>query len=119
MRSAPLVTPRTASRIRGSGCRRRAEARLLLAGDETFEDGLGILRLCRLGDLLHVMCDEGGQVDGPTRAYPLSINQSKGLTKPHTGKEKPHSSTTTEVSSKHCGTKCSRLGGLRMSRDST
>jgi len=45
---APLGTPRTASRIRGSGCRRRAGARLLLAGDNTFEDGLGVHRLVRL-----------------------------------------------------------------------
>ena len=52
MRSAPLGTPRTASRIRGSGCRRRAGARLLLAGDNTFEDGLGIIHYCRLGDVL-------------------------------------------------------------------
>jgi len=44
VRSAPLGTPRTASHIRGSGCRRRAGARLLLAGDYTFEDGLGIAR---------------------------------------------------------------------------
>jgi len=43
VRSAPLGTPRTASRIRGSGCRRRAEARLLLTGDHTFEDGLRII----------------------------------------------------------------------------
>ena len=42
MRSAPLGTPHTASRVRGSGRRRRAGARLLLAGDTTFEDGLGI-----------------------------------------------------------------------------
>ena len=33
-------TPRTAGRISGFGCRRRAGARLLLAGDNTFEDGL-------------------------------------------------------------------------------
>jgi len=33
VRSAPLGTPRTASRIRGSGCRRRAGARLLHIGD--------------------------------------------------------------------------------------
>jgi len=59
VRSAPLGTPRTASRIRGSGCRRRAGARLLLAGDTTFEDGLGIIHYCRLGDLLRVVCDEG------------------------------------------------------------
>jgi len=37
--------PRTASRVRGSGCRRRAGARLLLAGDNTFEDGLGIIHV--------------------------------------------------------------------------
>jgi len=42
VRSAPLGTPHTASRVRGSGRRRRAGARLLLAGDTTFEDGLGI-----------------------------------------------------------------------------
>ena len=46
------------ARIRGSGCRRRAGARLLLAGDNTFEDGLGIIHYCRLGDLLRVVCDE-------------------------------------------------------------
>jgi len=43
VRSAPLGTPRAAGRIRGSGCRRRAGASLLLAGDNTFEDGLGII----------------------------------------------------------------------------
>ena len=58
MRSAPLGTPRTASRIRGSSCRRRAGARLLLAGDNAFEDGLEIIHYCRLGDLLRVVCDE-------------------------------------------------------------
>ena len=47
-----------------------------------------------------------------------SINHSKILTKPHTGKEKPHPSTATEGSNP-CVTKCRRLGGLRMSRDST
>jgi len=36
VRSAPLGTPRTAS-IRGSGGRKRAGARLLFAGDNTFE----------------------------------------------------------------------------------
>ena len=60
MRGAPLGTPRTVSRIRGSGCRRRGGAHLLLAGDNTFEDGLGIIHYCRLGDLLRVVCDEGG-----------------------------------------------------------
>ena len=60
MRSAPVGTPRTASRIRVSGCRRRAGARLLLAGDNTFADGLGIIHYCRLRDLLRVVCDEGG-----------------------------------------------------------
>jgi len=49
---------------------------------------------------------------------PQSINLSKVLTKPHTGKEKPHPSTTTEGSTP-CVTKCRRLGGLRMSRNST
>jgi len=39
----------------------RVGARLLLAGDNTFEDGLGIIHYCRLGDLLRVVCDEGGQ----------------------------------------------------------
>ena len=34
-----------------------------------------------------------------------SINQSKVLTKPHTGKDNPHPSTTTE-GSKPCVTKC-------------
>jgi len=38
VRSAPLGTPRTASRRRSSGSRRRAVACLLLAGDTTFED---------------------------------------------------------------------------------
>ena len=61
MRSAPLGTPRTASRIRGSGCRRRAGARLLLAGYNTFEDGLGIIHYCRLGDV-HTL----------SRTHPLS-----------------------------------------------
>jgi len=61
VRSAPLGTPHTASRIRGSGSRRRAGACLLLAGDNTFEDGLGIIHYCRLGDLLRVVCDEGGR----------------------------------------------------------
>ena len=61
VRSAPLGTPRTASRVRGSGRRRRAEARLLLAGVNTLEDGLGAIHCCRLGDLLRVMCDEGGR----------------------------------------------------------
>ena len=37
MRSALLGTPRTASCIHGSGCRRCAGARLLLAGDNTCE----------------------------------------------------------------------------------
>ena len=41
--------------------------------------------------------------------YNQSIsNQSKVLTKPHTGKEKPHSSATTE-GSKPCVTKCRSL----------
>jgi len=70
VRSAPLGTPRTASRVRGSGRRRRAGARLLLAGDNTFEDGLGIIHYCRLGDLLRVVCDEGGRArSGQTRPY--------------------------------------------------
>jgi len=56
VRSAPLRTPRTDSRIRGSGCRRSTGARLLLAGDTTFEDGLGIIQYCRLGDLPRVVC---------------------------------------------------------------
>jgi len=60
VRSAPLGTPRTASRIRGSGCRRRAGARLLLAGENAFEDVLGIIHYC-LTDLLRVVCDEGGR----------------------------------------------------------
>ena len=41
---------------------------------------------------------------------PHTINPSKVLTKPHTGKEKPHPSTTTE-GSKPCATKCRRPGG--------
>jgi len=61
VRSAPLGTPRTASSIRISGCRRRAGARHLLAGDDTFEDGLGIIHYCRLGYLMRVVCDEGGR----------------------------------------------------------
>ena len=61
MRSAPLGTPRTASRIRGSGCRRRAGARLVLAGYNTVEDSPGIIHYCRFGDLLRVVCDEGGR----------------------------------------------------------
>jgi len=60
VQSGPVGTPRTASRIRGSGCRRHAGARLLLVGDNTFEDGLGIIHCIRLGDLLRVVCDEGG-----------------------------------------------------------
>jgi len=55
VRSAPLGTPRTASRMRGSDCRRRAGARLLLAGDNTFEGGFGIFHYCRLLDLLRVV----------------------------------------------------------------
>jgi len=47
--------------MRGSGCRRRGGARLLLAGDNTFGDGLGIIHYCRLGYLLRVVCDEGGR----------------------------------------------------------
>jgi len=39
----------------------------------------------------------------------VSINQSKVLTKLHTGKEKPHPNTTSE-GSKPCVTKCRRLG---------
>jgi len=31
----------------------------LLAGDDTFEDGLEIIYYCRLGYLLRVVCDEG------------------------------------------------------------
>jgi len=54
VRGAPLGTPRTASRIRGSGCRRRTGTRLLLPGDNAFEDGLGIIHYCRLGDQLRV-----------------------------------------------------------------
>jgi len=53
--------PRTASRVCGSGRRRRAGARLLLAGDNTLEDGLGSIHYCRLEDLLCVVCDEGGR----------------------------------------------------------
>jgi len=52
--SAPSDTPRTASQVRGSGRRRRAGARLLLARDNSIEDGHGIIHYCRLGDLLHV-----------------------------------------------------------------
>jgi len=66
---APLGTQRTASRIRGSGCRRRAGARLLLAGDNTFEDGLGIIHYCRLGDLLRVVCDVGGRARSRTTVH--------------------------------------------------
>ena len=66
MRSAPLGTPRTARCARGSGRGRRTGARLLLAGDHTFEDGLGNIHYCRLGDLLRVVCDEGGR--GRSRA---------------------------------------------------
>ena len=73
MQSAPLGTSRTASRIRGSGCRRRARARLLLAGDTTFEDGLGIIHYCRLGDLLRVVCDEGGIPGTQPKAYESRI----------------------------------------------
>jgi len=47
--------------MRGSGCRRRVGARLLLAGDDTFEDGLGIIHYYRLRDLLRVVYDEGGR----------------------------------------------------------
>jgi len=64
-----LGTPRTASRIRGSGCRRRAGARLLLAGDNTFEDGLVIIHYCRLGDLLRVVCDKGGRAHTDTALF--------------------------------------------------
>jgi len=56
VRSAPLSTPPTASRIRGSGLRRRAGVRRLLAGENTFEVGLGSIHYCRLGDLLRVVC---------------------------------------------------------------
>jgi len=48
VRSAPLGTPRTASRIRGSGCRRRAGARLLLAGDQAPTEWLQARRNCIL-----------------------------------------------------------------------
>jgi len=41
--------------MRGSDCRRRAGARLLLAGDNTFEGGFGIFHYCRLLDLLRVV----------------------------------------------------------------
>jgi len=80
VRSAPFGTPRTASRIRGSGCRRRARARLLLAGDNTFEDGLGIIHYCRLGDLLRVVCDTPSlAADGSlTLAQPASVH-GRGL----------------------------------------
>ena len=44
-------TPRTASRVRGSGRRRQAGARLMIDGDSTYEDGLGDIHSCRLGDL--------------------------------------------------------------------
>ena len=37
---------------------------------------------------------------------PVSINQSKVLTKPHTGKKKPHASTTTENPVSLCGRTC-------------
>ena len=48
----------------------------------------------------------------PYVLYNSSLNpSSKVLTKPHTGKEKPHPSTATE-DSKLCVTKCRRLGGL-------
>ena len=40
MRSAPLGTPRTASRIRGSGCRRRAGARLDIVSLKRFIVGV-------------------------------------------------------------------------------
>jgi len=72
VRSAPFGTPRTASRIRGLGRRRRAGARLLPAGDNTFEGGLGIIHYRRLGDLLPVVCEEGGRVD-TSRVNPILI----------------------------------------------
>jgi len=43
--------------------------------------------------------------------HPVGLTQSKVLTKPHTGMEKPDPSTATE-GSKPCNTKCRRLGGL-------
>jgi len=49
--SAPLGTPRTASRIRGSGRRRRAGLTLLLARESTLEDGLGIIHYCHMREL--------------------------------------------------------------------
>jgi len=52
--SAPLGAPRTASRVRGSGRRRRTGVRLLFVGDDnTFEGGLDleIIYYGRLGDL--------------------------------------------------------------------
>jgi len=52
----------------------------------------------------------GHQINSAT-----SINQSKVLTKPHTGKDKPHPSTATE-GCKPGVTKCRRLGGLRAAR---
>jgi len=36
----------------------RAVVRLLVAGDNTFDDGLGIIHYCRLGDMLRVVCDD-------------------------------------------------------------
>jgi len=33
----------------------------VLAGETTFGDGLGIIHYCRFGDLLRVVCDEGGR----------------------------------------------------------
>jgi len=53
-----------------------------------------------------LMYTPGSDVFMLTHAY---INQSKVLTKPHTGKEKPHPSTATK-GGKLCVTKCRRLG---------
>jgi len=54
----------------------RGGARLLLAGDTTFEDGLGIIHYCRLGDLLRVVCFLY------SHPYLLQVGSASGLTNP-------------------------------------
>jgi len=62
------MTPCTASRVRGSGRRRCAGARLLLVGDNTFEDSLGMIftRFLYKGDMrIHAQGTDPSVAVGP------------------------------------------------------
>jgi len=76
----------TASSVRGSGRRMRAGARLLLAGENTFEDGLGIIHYCRLGDLLRAVCGEGDRARSRATTSSTIVRTMPGVNQSSTGK---------------------------------